>query len=180
MRGKKGFERSMTVLFLAVAVVFTIAAVSDIMSYRIPNWCSLAVIAAYVARCVIDWHSVNVPWDLLAAAIAFAGGYASYALKLFGAGDVKLTTVGVLWAGWGQTAVLFLLITAVAGGVLALIVLAYRALYAYRHYFVWLERRLPNFRELPYGVAISFGAIVIIAAQMHFLELPKVEFQIKV
>lgn len=162
----------MEILFFAVAAVFLIAAITDIMAYRIPNWCSIAVILAYVVRCIVAWDSVDPLWDLLAAAIAFAVGFGLYSFGKFGAGDVKLATVGVLWAGWGDPALVFVLATALFGGVLAILVLLARVIYSYRHYIAWLEKSLPNLKDIPYGVAIACGAIVLILTQTQLITLP--------
>jgi len=67
-----------------------------------------------------------------------------------GGGDVKLAAALALWFS-PQSTVKFLVVTSLAGGVLTLGVLAlHRA------------RRREGRPEVPYGVAIAFGALVIL------------------
>jgi prepilin peptidase CpaA len=83
----------------------------------------------------------------------FLVGVGLFSAGAFGGGDVKLLAVTTLWAG--PTMVLpFLIVTALAGGLLSLTVLM-RAQLAGRSLHVAAK---PN---VPYGVAIAIGGIYV-------------------
>jgi prepilin peptidase CpaA len=68
-----------------------------------------------------------------------------------GGGDVKLAAALALWFSPGST-IKFLVLTSLAGGVLTLGVLAWHR-----------ARRREGKPEVPYGVAIAFGGLAILA-----------------
>jgi prepilin peptidase CpaA len=102
-----------------------------------------------------------LPGELLAAAAVFAVGFASWRAGLLGGGDVKLLTALAFWVG-GSLVVQLVLLTALAGGALAVASLAFRSFGAFVPPVAAtiLERvGLPVGRgasaTLPYGVAIG-------------------------
>ncbi len=138
--------KSMTFLLLAALM-----ASSDVATRRIPN--QLTVLAAIG----------GLSWGLMAGGLtglgqALVGGAVGFGLMLVfylvgavGAGDVKaLGALGCFLAPW--TALSLFVLTALAGGVLALVrmIAARRSL-----------RPAPD-QTLPYGLAIAAGAIVLV------------------
>ncbi len=157
----------------AVAVVLTglliFASVSDVRSRRIPNWTVAAIGVLF-----IPWALVNPPlgaalWALAAGAIALAVGVVLYAMGMVGAGDSKLFAAVALFAGLGRLLPLGLA-TALAGGLLALISLASRP----RRAMVMLTMRgKGDFgRGIPYGVAISLAAALVVWSVVLRLDIP--------
>ena len=75
------------------------AAVTDVLSYRIPNGLVIALFALFVVVAAVNWSVV--PWLSHAAAafIIFCAGVLLYAIRQMGAGDVKLLAVAALWSG---------------------------------------------------------------------------------
>lgn len=132
----------------------------------------------------------SLPGGLSAALICFVLGTGLWSLGGFGGGDVKLLSAAGLWAGLDQLPAL-LVLTALCGGVLALFVLLHRvarpALVAARYPGARLphevaadpegsDRRftatsrhhdsgpgVQNEEGIPYGIAISAAAILIMA-----------------
>ena len=140
-------------LLLALAAILVVAAVIDVRTYTISNRLNLTV--ALLAP--VYWTSVALsPWPDVAAQLAvgatvfvlLAGAF--YA-GMMGGGDVKLAAALSLWFS-PPSAIRFLVLMSIAGGVLTLVML------------VWHRARKREGRpEIPYGVAIAFGGLAILA-----------------
>ena len=152
----------------AFAGLLAWAAWSDLRDYIIPNRISIAIAALYPAHILAMGDLDIVPGALVVATVVFAVGFAFFALRIAGGGDVKLMTAAALWAGqaWIME---FLIVTALAGGGLAA-VLAIRA---------WRENalctpdgslglRIVAIRDtkVPYGAAIAVGGLYIVAGSL--------------
>jgi prepilin peptidase CpaA len=139
------------------------AAASDLLTMRIPNWLSLALLAAFSAFFV----SGALPWDaalmhVAAAALVLAVCFALFALRWMGGGDAKLAAATALWLGFSSL-LDYLLIAAVAGGVLTLAILLMRAcpLPPSALAWTWLSRLYDRKSGVPYGVALALAALVV-------------------
>ncbi|HWA41725.1 MAG TPA: prepilin peptidase [Hypericibacter adhaerens] len=156
------------------------AAAQDLLWLKLPNRLSLAILLLYPGHVLVS--PVPVEWQsaLILAAFVLAGGIFCFFMGWAGGGDAKLFTVVSLWAGPGLFP-LFLLLTGVAGGVIAAVLLARRHL-APRFAPRWAiahgigahaavpsggattadpaARRLERM-SLPYGVAIAFGGLAV-------------------
>lgn len=146
-------------LFAALAIV---GALYDAVSYRIPNWISLAIAGLFpVAALSSDLSLAAIGVCIGVGAAMLVVGVGLFAIKALGGGDAKLLAAGALWFGWPAVGP-FLLYTVFAGGVLAL------ALIVIRSGFVspflqkgpaWLARLAAPGRQMPYGVAIACGVL---------------------
>jgi prepilin peptidase CpaA len=91
---------------------------------------------------------------------------AMFALGWIGGGDAKLFAAAALWLGWPAAAT-YAAWTGVAGGGLALALLALRSGYL-RPYVVtgpaWFSRLAEPGENVPYGVAIAAGALAAFPA----------------
>lgn len=144
------------------------AGVQDLRTMHIANGFSLAVAGLFVVWAGGALAAGRLsPGDLAFAAgcavIVFAVGAAAFAAGGLGGGDVKLLAAVSLFAGPTRI-VDFLAVTAIAGGVLGLAILAgarigQPALPVNRP----LRARLR--RDLPYGPAIAVGGLWIAATQ---------------
>lgn len=153
-------------LVLVFPILVIVAALKDLTSYTIPNWISLALIAAYVPAA----FAVGLPLQAMGLSFAVAVGalivgVAMFALNWIGGGDAKLLAASTLWVGLAGLAP-FLLGTAVAGGVLALTLIAVRkqplqALVPANPR--WLYRLGSPGEAVPYGMAICAGALTAFA-----------------
>lgn len=146
----------MTPLLTVAAIgLFLAAAATDVAGRRIPNRivaCLAAVGLLRLAALILTGPALGAVWataalDLGVAVAVFALGAAVFHLNLLGGGDVKLLAAGALWLGAGAVWP-FLMVTALAGGALAV---AYLALAA--------AGRAETGRGLPYGVAIAAGGV---------------------
>jgi len=139
-------------LLLALAATLVVAAVIDARTFTISNRLNAAV----AAGAPLYWMSIALnPWpgmaiQLAAGAIVFVLLAGAFYAGMMGGGDVKLASALALWFSPAGT-IKFLVLMSVAGGVLTLGILGW-------HH---LQRR--NGRpEIPYGIAIAFGALTIL------------------
>lgn len=144
-----------------VIICLTWAAVSDLVSRRIPN---LAVGLMVLIFAPWAWAlGASLTSALAAGAIALAVGVALYAVRLMGAGDGKLFAACALFAGLGQLELLSAA-TALTGGAVAIGVFALQP----TRTFVLLQMRGAGGSTInvPYGVAIACGGVWTVAHQL--------------
>lgn len=136
-----------------LAILLLIAAVVDVRTFTISNRLNLAI--ALLAP--LFWWSVALPfWPNVAVQVAMAVAVfallaAAFYAGVMGGGDVKLAAALTLWFSPAAT-IRFLVLMSIAGGVLTLLLLAIHKM-----------RKKPGRPEIPYGVAIAFGGIAILA-----------------
>jgi prepilin peptidase CpaA len=151
-----------TALFVVFPILIIIAAVRDVVGYTIPNWISLALLAAFPAVALALGLPLPVFGLHLAMGLAaLVAGMAMFALRWIGGGDAKLFAAAALWLGW-PAIVTFAAVTGIAGGVLAVGLLALRSPLL-RPYVLngpaWFVRLAEPGENVPYGVAIAVGAL---------------------
>ena len=136
-----------------LAVMLLWAAVVDIRTLTISNRLNLAIALLAPA---FWWATGTDLWPDAAIRVGVAVGvFLLFALAFqvgaMGGGDVKLAAALALWFAPGDTMLLVVLMS-LAGGVLTLIVLGlHRA------------RKADGRPEVPYGVAIAFGGLWLLA-----------------
>jgi len=140
-------------LLLALAATLVVAAVIDARTFTISNRLNLAV----AAGAPLYWLSIALnPWPGMAIQLA-AGGIVFVLLAgafyagMMGGGDVKLAAALALWFSPAGT-VKFLVLMSIAGGVLTVGILAWHR-----------AQRREGKPEIPYGIAIAFGALAILS-----------------
>lgn len=146
-------------LFPALVIV---GALRDAVSYTIPNWISVALtLAFFPAALALGMAPQAIGLQAGVGAIALVMGMVMFSLGWIGGGDAKLFAAAGLWLGW-PAFVTYLLVTCVAGGALALALLALRSLWV-RPYVLngpaWFGRLATPGENVPYGVAIAVGAL---------------------
>lgn len=150
----------MALVLATVAVaLFAAAAYTDIRSRRIPNAVSVALALLGLARIamalVAGESALTAALDLAAALTVFVLAAVAFRFRLLGGGDVKLLAAGALWLGAAALGP-YILFTAVAGGVLAMLFVGW--------HFV-LPASMRGVRpSLPYAVAIAAGGIFVTAS----------------
>jgi len=156
----------------AVTGVLVWAAVSDAIWRRIPNSSVLVVIALYAAWAVLVGGAGLVP-ALIVAALALAVGFVLFTFKVWGGGDAKLFAAVALFAGFAHIYTL-ILVTALAGGLMAVVSLASRPM---RAMVIWNMKGKGDFgRGIPYGVAIAAGGAAVVWGQLLGWIRPYVAF----
>ncbi len=151
--------------FLAIALFPTlmlVAGAGDAISMRIPNWLTLLIAAAFFPMALLTGMPMAELGIHMAAALGlFVAGFVLFSFGLFGGGDAKLLAAAGLWLGW-PTLIPFLMMTALAGGLLALAVATWA--------FIKINSEIQEgsvFKrfsamkpDVPYGIAFAAGAIL--------------------
>lgn len=153
------------IAFLSVTLfpcLMIIAGAGDAFSMRIPNWLTLTIAVAFLPMAL----ATGMPWSMiglhaLVGLAMFVAGFAFFAFGLFGGGDAKLLAAAGLWLGWPDL-MPFLIMTAFAGGVLALCVGAWSLINISSEIKDGsIFRRLGTIKpNVPYGYAFAIGAIL--------------------
>lgn len=151
-----------TALALAFPALVLAAAAKDATSFTIPNWISLALIAVFPPAALAAGLTLPTIGLNVGVGVAFlAGGMAMFALRWIGGGDAKLFAAAALWLGW-PAGLDFLVVTGVAGGGLAVLLVALRSP-VLRPYVLagpgWFTRLARPGEPAPYGLAIAAGAL---------------------
>jgi len=140
-------------LLAALAAILVVAAVIDVRTFTISNRLNATV--ALLAP--VYWLSAALsPWpdmvvQVAAGATVFILLACAFYAGMMGGGDVKLAAALALWFSPAGT-VRFLVLMSLAGGVLTLGMVA------------WHRATKRDGRpEIPYGVAIAFGGLAILA-----------------
>ena len=140
------------ILLVLLAIILVIAAVIDVRTFTISNRLNLCV--ALLA--LVYWLSVSLPlWpdaavQLAAAAVVFVVLAGAFYFGMMGGGDVKLAAALALWFSPPEI-LKFLVVMSIAGGVLTIVILIAHRL-----------RSKEGRPQIPYGVAIAFGGLVIL------------------
>lgn len=143
-------------------LLMIIAGAGDVMTLRISNRLVICLAALFP---VFAWATgmslLLFCIHLATAAVLLMAGFGLFSLRLFGGGDAKLLAAAGVWLGF-PCALPFLMLTAIAGGLLAL---AIGALYSFQMEAGLrgsrLEGLISSFTpDVPYGFAIAAGAIL--------------------
>jgi prepilin peptidase CpaA len=167
-------------MFMLALFVFlmSLAAISDLRTYRIPNKLVLAVALLFVLAAPMAGMPMEIVlWHLLAGASLFALGYGLFCAGMIGGGDAKLVAAAALWIGWTALPH-FLLYTALAGGALAIGMLVWEFIRMHveltaNNPEASLIKRVTSLKpDLPYGVAIALGACAALPRAWWTSHLP--------
>lgn len=152
------------VVVLTFIALMILAAVSDLRFFRLPNRLVIAVALLFIAGILVTAMPPQlVLWHVFAGALVLLAGFALFSARIIGGGDAKLMAAVALWMGWSKLAV-FLLYTALAGGILAIVMLLWEIVRLHveltaRNPEASLSKRISSLKpDLPYGVAIAAGA----------------------
>ena len=150
-------------LLAAFPLLVILAALSDITSFTIPNRISaLLFLAFFPAALALGRPLGEIGADVAVFAVALLAGMGMFAAGWIGGGDAKLLAVASLWLGLAAMPV-FLLVTALAGGALAVLLMNVRSPWLQPYLGnapAWLVRLASPGADVPYGVAIATGALV--------------------
>jgi prepilin peptidase CpaA len=145
------------------AVLLLYAAGSDVARLTIPNWVSIALTAAFVpAALALGMPLGEIGMHLLFGVAVLAVGFFLFQANVIGGGDAKLLAATAVWTGFAAF-MPFVFWTAVAGGVMALVMLAARQFVRQAEtHPPFVNRLLEHKGGIPYGVAIMAGGLMAI------------------
>jgi len=170
----------MVVLALTFYVLglVAVAAYTDLVKFKIPNIIPVLIVLSFVVALVVDIFTDGSVFQspvnhLVTGVVVFIVMLALFFMRLFGGGDAKLIPAVALWIGI-QGLPVFLIVTTMAGGVLALLSVFFRktktgqVLLTKLRYHPklilklagsWFGAMSRGEALIPYGVAIAIGAL---------------------
>lgn len=163
----------MITLPLIVTFVFGVplvfAALSDLTSYTITNKICLSVMLGFFLIAPfagLSWAEFGM--HLLVGFCALLVMMALFAVGGLGGGDAKLFAATSLW--WMPTdLMIYVIYTAILGGVIALIILAFRQFIPVRVATSgWVHHLLRENKKMPYGLALAPAALMTLSQSSIF------------
>lgn len=154
------------------AVLF--AAAMDLFTMTIPNRVSLAMVAAFLFLAPLAGLG---PWDMAyhagAGLMMLTAGVLLFIPGWIGGGDAKLAAAVALWLGF-EHVVVFVVYVALAGGMLAAVLLALRRMPLPGMIVAepWAVRLHSRDGGIPYGIALAAGALCVYPNTAWFAALP--------
>jgi prepilin peptidase CpaA len=149
-------------VLMTAPVLMVFAASYDALTMTIPNRISLLLLGSFLlCALLLSFGWVETALHLSAGALVLAVGIGMFAAGWVGGGDVKLAAGTATWMGFGVL-LEYLFISALAGGVLTLLILVMRRmpLPAVAQNWTWLERLHNPTNGVPYGIALAFGGLM--------------------
>lgn len=151
------------VSILGFAVLAVAAAISDARHLIIPNRYCLAMALLYPAYVLSPGAEADWIGALAISSGLLALGFLLHAKEFIGGGDAKLIASAALWAGPGLF-IDFLVLTGIAGGTMALVLLLrHRLKRAVAPAAMLTTDADPQFAKqpMPYAVAIAAGSLYV-------------------
>lgn len=153
------------IAFAAIMILplcFTLAAVSDLCTMKIPNTLPAALIVGFLVFAPLlglGWQETGMA--LVASLAVFVVCFSLFAANVMGGGDAKLLTAAACWFGFSQSLLIFLVATAFLGGVLTIAILMFRAhSNTVMAMGVTLPKSLTTAHKIPYGIAIAVAGFM--------------------
>ena len=158
-------ENLQVIIKTVYAATLCYGCISDIKSLKIPNAVSVILLALFLLNYLLFGAADGLTKHIIVASSALLVGFGVFAAGLMGAGDIKLISALMLWAG-PQSGFVFLIVMTFAGGLLASLLLITRT-----SMVVWPSaqnyipsRRLRTWAQrgiFPYGIAICTAGLLL-------------------
>jgi len=157
----------MDILLLIVLGVFPalviVGGLHDLITMKIPNWISLALIAAFFpVALLVGAAPIDIAIHVGIGVAALIVGMGMFAAGWIGGGDAKLLAASCLWMGISGMAP-FLVWTGITGGLFCLFLIMARQYFPMVASSVsqnWVITLMQPKGDIPYGVAIAAGALL--------------------
>jgi len=150
---------------LIYAATLCYGCISDIRSFKIPNFISIIVLVLFFLNYFLLTSAGGLTGRLLLAGCTLILGFALYAAGFVGAGDVKLIGALMLWAGPRHGFDFLLLMTIIGGIFAALLLIAQRSMAAWPSVACYIpSSRLKSWAKagkFPYGIAICGAGLFL-------------------
>lgn len=160
-------------LMLVFPVAMAFAAATDLLTYKIPNVISIALVVAFLALApFIGLSWTGFAMHVAAFAAVLAVGFGLFSLNLFGGGDAKLLAAAALWVGF-ERLLDYMLLVAICGGILAVLLILFRriTLPQFAREKAWIARLHDRTAGIPYGIALAAAALWIYPTTKVFTSL---------
>jgi prepilin peptidase CpaA len=148
------------VLLTLFPAALAYAAISDLLTFTIPNRLVLAIVLLFAVLAPF----AGIGWSDAALHVAAGGGilvlgFACFAMGWIGGGDAKLAAAIALFLGV-ENALMFVAIASIFGGALTFALLAFRQVPvpAPMNRQPWIQRLHSAATGVPYGIALAGAA----------------------
>lgn len=158
------------VILILFPGLMALAASMDIFTMTISNRISIALIAGFVpAALLIGMPLPDMGMHALAGGAMLIVGFALFCCRFIGGGDAKVFAASALWIGW-EHLLAYGIAMSIIGGLFTLAILMWRTqpLPVFLIGETWVERLHRPRGDIPYGVAISAGALVVYPMTVWF------------
>ena len=105
--------------YLGFLAASFIAALSDLLFYRIPNALIATILAGVGFKLFLEHPNTDYYLTALIFLITLLSGYLLYAFRIMGAGDAKFLSASILWL-MPQDVPSYLVIISISGGILSI------------------------------------------------------------
>jgi prepilin peptidase CpaA len=162
-----------------VTITLIVAAVIDGLKLKVPNWITFPLIlTGWVYSATLSPYAgwEGLMYSLVGTAVGLALLLPLYAIGGMGAGDVKLLAGVGAWV-WGTATTYAFAVSAVVGGVIAVLMVLYKRVWSKHQTQFWMicneiltvkdpeklaaiaAERKPTMMLLPFGIPIAIGTI---------------------
>ncbi len=163
-----------------VTITLIVAAVIDGLKLKVPNWITFPMIlSGWVYSATLSPYAgwEGLMYSLVGTVVGLALLLPLYAIGGMGAGDVKLLAGVGAWV-WGTVTLYAFAMSAVVGGIIAVVMVLYKRVWFKHQSQFWMicneilsvkdpeklaaiaAERKPTMMLLPYGIPIAIGTIV--------------------
>ena len=152
-------------------LLMAFAAISDMATMIISNRLTLLLaIGFFPAALLVGAGPATIGMHVLCGLAVLALAFAMFSTGLIGGGDAKLAAATALWIGWDGL-LDYGLVSALAGGVLTLLILASRKvpLPAALQARAWIARLHDPRSGVPYGVALAVAGLMTYPGSLVWL-----------
>ncbi len=143
------------------------AAISDLLFMKICNIACLFLAAAFLVLAPLYGLPIkDILLHIAAGGTALTICFALFSINAMGGGDAKLISATALWTGFSASLADYLLISALAGGILTLCILLLRKFIdrSKIEHIPFLYRLSDPKKGIPYGVALAIAGLWIYPA----------------
>lgn len=163
-----------------VTITLIVAAVIDGIKLKVPNWITFPmIISGWIYSAAFSPYAgwEGLMYSLVGTVVGLALLLPLYAIGGMGAGDVKLLAGVGAWV-WGTVTFYSFAVSAVIGGIIAVLMVLYKRVWFKHQTQFWMicneiltvkdpeklaaiaAERKPTMMLLPYGIPIAIGTIV--------------------
>jgi len=153
-------------IFIVFPFCMAYAAISDMLSMTIANRVSLLLVGSFMVVAPLTGMDLSAyGWHLAAGLMVLTVTFTLFAIGGMGGGDAKLLAATALWMGFGPALLSYLVYSAALGGLLTILILAYRGspLAVYTGHRLFLRNLADRDLGVPYGMALGVGGLLAFA-----------------
>lgn len=150
-------------IFVVFPFCMAFAAISDLVSMTIANRISIGLVLAFVLLAPLTgmaWPAIGM--HLAAGGVLLGVTFVLFAIGAMGGGDAKLISASAVWFGFSVGLVNYLVLSALAGGVLTIALIVFRKsnLSILVGSNVLLRHVADQKAGVPYGIALGIGGLL--------------------